>query len=155
MDVQNAPVNPNPAGATTAKPAANPAAATSGGVPTLVKVISILYYIGAGLTVLMALGALLGGSAFASLVPGGGIIFILVGIFLLGLAVLMVFVGIYLWKGRSWARIAAIVLSCLGILGALNSFWGGAYVSGVFSLAINGAIGGYLLLSSEVKAAFS
>ncbi|MBI2124625.1 hypothetical protein HYT92_02425 [Candidatus Pacearchaeota archaeon] len=126
--------------------------------PTGVKVISVLYYIGAALELLLAIALFVGAGTIASKIPiigaiGSGL-FIVVGVVLLGLAVLSFFVARGLWKAQKWARIVAIIFSALGVLMALLGMVQGQIGSNVLSLVISGAIGGYLLFSKDVKAAF-
>jgi len=132
-------------------------------VPTGVKVISILYYIGAVASVLFGILFIFGGGFFSSLTASiptlaflGSAVFIVIGIFLLLLGILNFFIGRGLWKGRNWARILVIIFSILGILMALMSLiFSGAVANFIFSVIINGLIGGYLLFSPKVKNAFS
>jgi len=128
-------------------------------VPTGVKVISVLYYIGAALELLLAIALFIGAGTIASKIPiigaiGSGL-FIVVGVVLIGLAVLSFFVGRGLWKAQKWARIVAIIFSVLGVLMALLGMVQGQIASNIISLVISGAIGGYLLFSKDVKAAFA
>ena len=132
---------------------------SSSGVPTGVKVISVLYYIGAALLVIGGILFMFGAGflssvlgAFASLGTG---LFVVLGIVLLLFGVLYFFVGRGLWKARNWARIVAIILSVLGLLGAISSLVQGRIGNGIVNLLFNAIVGGYLLLSSQVKAAFS
>ena len=130
-----------------------------GEVPTGVKVISVLYYIGAVVELLLAVALFFGAGAVASKLPLnlgalGSALFIVLGIVLLGIAVLSFFVGRGLWKAQKWARIVAIIFSVLGVLFAILGMVQGQVASNVVSLVISGAIGGYLLFSSSVKAAF-
>jgi uncharacterized membrane protein (DUF2068 family) len=74
---------------------------------------------------------------------------------MIGFAVLYFFIAKGLWNGESWARITAIVLSCLGVLFAIIGLGGGNIGSNLVSLIINGAIGGYLWFSNEAKTAFA
>jgi hypothetical protein len=131
-------------------------------IPTGVKIISILYYIGAvlgviiGLLFIVAAGMM---ASFADQIPligslGTGL-FIVGGIILIGLGVLGFFIGKGLWKLKSWARITAIVFACLGVLSALTSMFQGDFSGNIFGLVFNGVIGWYLLLNKEAKQAFA
>lgn len=132
-----------------------------GQVPTGVKIISVLYYIGAGLSILFGLLFLVGAGfmgILASQIPllgllGSGL-FVVVGIVVIGLGVLSIFIGRGLWKGKNWARIVAIIFSVLGILSGLYSIVKGSY-SSLLGMVINLVIGGYLMFNSAVKSAFS
>ena len=165
-NVKSAPAKAVKAVATAAKPAAKPAKGmpvASGSVPTLVKVISVLYYIGAALSIIMALVMFFGAGAIDS-IPGmdamGGLtgifsgLMIVLGVIMIGFAVLAFFIARGLWKGRNWARIVAIILAILGVLSAIISLVQGSW-SNIIGLIIHGAIGGYLLFSKDVKAAFA
>ena len=133
-------------------------------VPTGVKVISVLYYIGAVLGILFGLlllvgaglisGALLSSVAWLGVLGAG--LFIVVGLLLLALGVFGIFIGRGLWKARPWARVVAIIFACLGVLMAVIIIvLGGGIVSNLFNLIIQGIIGGYLLFNTEVKKTFA
>ena len=142
-------------------------------MPTGVKVISVLYYIGAAFSFLFGLllivgGAFIGailGETLASLSALGSGLFIVLGIALLGFGVLDIFIGRGLWKGQNWTRIAAIVFAILGVFGGINSLISGLtnfQTIGAFSifvafvqLAVSLLIGGYLAFAHEVKEAFA
>ena len=88
---------------------------------TVVKVVSVLYWIGAVLSVLFGLMMLVGGSALGMFAGGlgGGILggfAVLMGILMIIFAILGAIVGYGLWTHRSWARILGIVLSIIGLL---------------------------------------
>lgn len=124
-------------------------------VPTGAKVISVLYYIGAVLGIILGLLFLLGAGALESIaeqipllaVLGAGL-FVLGGIILIALGILGFFIGRGLWKGRNWVRVVAIILACLGFITAIFSF-------DILGIIIHGIIGGYLLFSTRVKKAFT
>lgn len=134
------------------------------GTPGWVKAISIWYYIGAAFLALLGLAMILGGSFLGTLlstVPGaeavssaliGGVI-IVVGVIVLGIAVLYFFIGKGLWKGKNWARIVAIVFAALGFLGSISSLISGN-ISSIVMLVIDGFIAWYLIFSKEAKAFF-
>ncbi len=131
-------------------------------VPTGVKVIAVLYYIGAVLGIIFGLLFLVGAGAIGSIasqIPvlgalGAGL-FVVGGIILIGLGVLGFFVGRGLWKARPWARIVVIIFAALGILMAVISMIQGSIASNIFNLVIQLIIGGYLLFSNNVKQAFA
>lgn len=129
-------------------------------VPTGVKVISILYYIGAAFLAIGGLISILGGGLISSLlsdIPGlgliGGAFFVILGIFFIAIGVLYFFIGRGLWKAQSWARIVAIIFATLGVLGSIFSLFSGSLFSIVW-LIIYGFILWYLAFSEEVKKAF-
>ena len=126
-------------------------------VPTGVKIISVLYYIGAVFELLLGIALIFGAGALKAKIPFLaflGPFLIIGGVILIGLAVLSFFVGRGLWKGQKWSRIVAIIFAVLGILSAIYSIVSGSYSSVIF-LLIELAIGGYLMFNSSVKSAFS
>lgn len=133
---------------------------SSGGkeVPAFVKVISVLTYISAGFFILGAIFLMISSGLLASLIPilaFFSTFAILVGIGMIGFAVLLFFVARGLWKGKSWARIVAIILYSIS---AILAIW--SLISGIsFSLILNSVVSllfvGYLLFSKKVKEAFS
>ena len=128
-------------------------------VPTGVKVISVLYYIGVAFELLVAILLFVGAGTIASKIPvigaiGAGL-FAVLGVVLIGIAVLSFFIGRGLWKSQKWARIVAVIFSVIGVLFAVLGMVQGKIASNVISLVISAAIGGYLWFSSEVKTAFA
>lgn len=131
-------------------------------VPTGVKIISVLYYIGAVLLLLLGVLCIVASATIGAYLSGvtaglsflGAAVFIILGIIMIGLAVLSFFVGRGLWKGQSWARITAIILTILGILEIIYNMINGEVASNIIGLIIELVIGGYLLFSQSVKDAF-
>ncbi len=130
--------------------------AGSNQMPVLVKVISVLYYIGAVLSAIFGILMLIGAGILdlSSLIPflGAGL-FIVGAIIFIALAVLGFFVGRGLWNGKNWARIVAIVLAVLGVINAIYSIATG--MGGIISLILHALIGGYLWFSKDVKQVFA
>ena len=127
-------------------------------VPTGVKIISVLYYIGAVFELIFGVLLFVGSGAIKTKVPllaFLGPFLIIGGIVLVGIAVLSFFVGRGLWKGQKWSRIVAVIFSALGVLLAIVGMVQGKIASNIFGLVVSAAIGGYLLFSSDVKSAFS
>lgn len=126
-------------------------------VPTGVKVIAVLYYIVAGLSVLGAIAFFFGAGFLADLIPilalFGGIL-IVVGIVILLFAVLDFFIGRGLWKAQKWARIVAIIFSILGIIGAIISLIQKDFTN-IVTLIVHGLIAYYLIFNASVKQAFA
>jgi hypothetical protein len=136
-------------------------------VPVLVKLISVLYWIGAVFMVLIGLvlfvGIIAGSEVFRAavekeLIDAGEIIdpalmsyvilsIIVFSIIMVGAGIFEIFVARGLWKGKSWARIAVIVISIVSILISLVMF-------NLIGIVISLLIGGYIWLSKDVKAAF-
>jgi hypothetical protein len=90
--------------------------------PTGVTVLAVLAFISTGLLVLAALGVLLGGAMVANMAarPGmgmmAGTLGAILGVVLLGFAILYVAIGIGFLKLQNWARIVTIILCGLGVL---------------------------------------
>ena len=133
-----------------------------GEAPTGVKVISILYFIGSAICLIVGLLMIVGASFVSGLLKSmpmmgaiGSAIFAVVGVVALVIGALGAFIAMSLWKGKNWARIVAIVFAILGILGALSNLVNGAFVIGIIYLAIEGFIAYYLISNKEAKAFFS
>lgn len=151
-------------------------------LPLGIKVVSILNYVGALLGIAFGVLMLLGGSilvlisktvpillslvfivSVASSVVTAifGLLFtprmFIVGISVILCAVLTLFIGRGLWKAKNWARIAVIVLFCLGVLRVGLTFIQSkaVQVNGIISLVLYLLIIGYLLFSKKVKEAFA
>jgi len=152
-------------------------------VPTGIKILSILTYIGAFLIIIgglafLAISLIWGvsrasseGIVFSGLGIGIGLI---IGgvIFLLAIGMLEFLVARGLWKGKNWARIFTIVVQCIGILvGLAQLFFSIIFatllaalgiesmgfvsaISGIPALVISALITAYLLFSKKVKEAF-
>ncbi len=90
--------------------------------PTGVTVLAVLAFVSTGFLVLAALGVLLGGAMVANMAarPGmgmmAGTLGAVLGVVLLGFAILYVAIGIGFLKLQNWARIVTIVLCGLGVL---------------------------------------
>jgi len=95
--------------------------------PTGVTILAVLAFIGAGLSVLVAIAAFLGGAVMSSMManPRFGMLAgagaVIVGVFLLGIVVMDVVIGFGLWKLQNWARILTIVLAGLALLSSVLS----------------------------------
>jgi len=131
-------------------------------VPTGVKVIAVIHYIGAVLGLLVGLlwiisAGHLGSSAIQVPIIGaiGVGLFIAGGIIFMSLGILAFFLGRGLWKAKPWARIVVIIFSALGVLMSIISITQGGIISSIPNLVIQGTIGGYLLFNNKVKQAFS
>jgi hypothetical protein len=137
-------------------------------IPTGVKAVSILFYIGAILCVIMAISMIFGANTIITSMlasnPGMGLesipqgmmitVIIVIGILAVGAGVFSFFIGRGLWKLKQWARITAIVLSIVGFLSVIISIVLHFQLTQILSFVIDGFIGGYLLFNKEAKEAF-
>ena len=89
--------------------------------PTGVSVLAILSFIGAALTVLVALLFMMSGAVISQMVGGGSGSAMFVGmgaiggVFILGFAILYVVVGFGLWTLKSWGRLLMVILAAIGL----------------------------------------
>ena len=135
--------------------------------PIGVKIISVLYIIGAVVIVLATIFLMYNvGSVIQPLsVPADSglsisnsfdvfsLVFIIQGTFFIGIAVLSFFAGRGLWKGKNWAKIVAIIYSIFGIIAGLGGLMKGE-ISSILGLFFSAIIGGYLFFSKEVRQFF-
>lgn len=132
-------------------------------IPAGVKIISVLFYIGAFLFLISGILSVAGvglpqenltGAAVGVPQLGRGFE-IFGGIISVALAILVFFVGLSLWKGRRWAGITAIILSIIGIITSLIGMIGGGVVGNLITLIIYAGISSYLFFNKDVKRIFS
>ncbi len=102
-----------------------------------IKAISILFYILAGIFVVLGIADL-----FLIFINWTMLFF---SIFLIGLAILFFFTAKGLREGKNWAKISAIVVSGLGIIWSITLLFQGSYIAGTFYLILSGLVGVYLL----------
>lgn len=152
-------------------------------IPAGVKIIGILYYI---LTGIFFLGGgtiiLEGGSVsiilsfISPVLSSMRVAFIILSLPLFGFAVLYFFLGRGMWKGQKWARIVAIIITLIGLVGSIvgllsaiflpslssyGSIGGtglirvGSILSNAIGLIISGLVSIYLLFSDKVRKAFA
>lgn len=126
-------------------------------VPVGVKIVSVLYYIGATILAIIGIGLLFGDETIMGMLPMaietvGALVAI--GVFYLVLSVIGFFVARGLWKPQSWARIVTIILSVLGFVGGINSIANGDISGGIIAMIVEAIIGSYLMFNTEVKRAF-
>src|SRR5579863_8598384 len=123
--------------------------------PTGVTILAILYLLFG--VVALLLGALLaaaGGSGVLNSVGYGGLsgIVSVIGGGVAIAGVLGILVGWGMWSGKGWARLVALVLSVIGLIGGLGSLAIGSF-SGIVSLIIDALVIWYLF-RPHVKAYF-
>ena len=127
-------------------------------VPGGVKVISVLYYIGAILAIIFGIMFLFGAGALSSFPLFGALgagLFVFASILMIILGILGFFVGRGLWRGRNWARVVAIIFAVIGVVMAVSSMISGDVSGNLFSFIFNVIVGGYLWFNGNVKRAFA
>lgn len=120
--------------------------------PVGIKVISIINYVLASFVFVLGLFTIYGGyyfikngHSFGNQIFGGvfgsslsqfytssGYLFLLFGIFSIILCLLLIIIGINLWKGKRWAKVGEIVLSFLWVLLWSLELFKGAYLNIIF-----------------------
>ena len=126
--------------------------------PVGVTILAVLGYIGAILMLLLGLLFLIGSSAITSIIATvapeianysslGTMVVIVIGIVLLGFAVLYYYIARGLWNGRNWARIVMLVFSTLSVISSLWPF-------NIVNLILNGLIIWYLGFYEPAKSYF-
>lgn len=130
-------------------------------MPWGVKLIAVLLYLVAVLIFIVGLMTFFAPEAVQLAFSTAGIfssvgkaVMIMFGILFLAIAVLYVFVGRDLWRGKSWARIAALIIYGIGVLQYLVMLITGDFAS-LFFLLISGVVFCYLMFSHQVKIAFA
>lgn len=126
-------------------------------MPVLVKVISVYFFILAFFDVASGILALSFGDYLNEIFNklgfyiGDSNILTGIGLLIIAFGVFYVFVGKDLWKGKNWAKTAAIIVSSMNVLFYAVSLSIGSFIF----LAIDLAIVLYLLFNKEVKSVFS
>ncbi|MBS3080320.1 DUF2127 domain-containing protein [Candidatus Pacearchaeota archaeon] len=126
-------------------------------VPVGVKVISVVYWITSALMIIGGISLIVGKELLIEINPiltAYTSLLTLMAFIIIAIGILEIFIGIGLWKRKSWARITAIILSIIGILAALVGMANKDILNNILGLVINGAIAVYLLFSYNVKKAF-
>ncbi len=92
-------------------------------IPGSVKIVSVLYFIGAGLAILFGLIFLIASPYAAEIfkdlplaASASGALLIFFGLFMLIIGVVSVFIGRGLRQGKFWARILALIFAWLGAI---------------------------------------
>tara|TARA_Y100000310_G_C20657382_1_gene802705 strand:+ start:889 stop:1272 length:384 start_codon:yes stop_codon:yes gene_type:complete len=113
--------------------------------PTGVKILSVLYYLGAAVMAIFGIMALLkkDTASFILNVDISGIL-TLAGVIFIGLAVLYFFIARDLWNLKKWAWWIVLVLSSIGAIIGLFTIFGGSPAQGIFNIALAGLIIWYL-----------
>jgi|SRR3989344_3550655 len=124
-------------------------------VPTGVKILAVLSYIGSALTLIIGIFGSIGMFVFNNSKENYGQFNLAFAVAFILLSILLFFIGRGLWKGQNWARVVTVVFSILGILGAISGLIQGHVINGIFNIIINGIIGYYLWFNKNVKKAFA
>jgi hypothetical protein len=130
-----------------------------GNATLIVKVISILGYIGAGFGILLGLILLFGGSFILGMLPMveisqvlgalAGAFIIVLAVMTIAFSIFWIFVSRALWYHKNWARIIFIVFAAIGAVNSLMTL-----PAGILSLLIDGAIVYFLGFDQKVKSLF-
>jgi hypothetical protein len=137
-------------------------------VPVGVKAISILFYIGTILCIILGISMIFGAKAMVTSLlvsnPGMGLesipeglmvtLIAVIGVLAIGAGIFSFFIGKGIWKLKRWARITAIVLSIIGFLSTILSAVLNFKLNLILNFLIDGFIGGYLLFNKDAKKAF-
>jgi len=121
-------------------------------IPVGIKVISVLYYIGAVLSIIGAAMFIFSGAYAVPGLVGGGMLMGLGAfavIIFLAFGALGFFIGRDLWRLKAWARIAVLVISGLGVISAVTGEFN------LIGLLINLLVGWYVGFHKEVLDAFN
>ena len=141
----------------------NPDFAGAKNVPTGVKVVSVLFYIGFFLFLVSGILSIGGVGLPEENITGAAVgvpqlgrgFEIVSGVISVALAVFVFFVGMGLWKGRRWSWLSSIIIAGLGIFISLISMLGGRVIGNLIVLLIYAVIGGYLLFNESARKVFS
>ncbi|HLC62894.1 MAG TPA: DUF2127 domain-containing protein [Candidatus Nanoarchaeia archaeon] len=129
-------------------------------IPLGVKIISVIYWISAGLLALLGLLMMLFSSSINEvlslmLIGLPSWAFIVLGLFLVGLGILSFFIARGLWKGRQWAFTLAILFAVLGIINDIvNLILGKINWQLIIGLVFNVIVFSYLAFNKDVRKAF-
>jgi hypothetical protein len=129
-------------------------------LPLGLRIISIIYYITAILSILIALLAFLSPGIIKN-VPGFGtniaanpLAFIILGIIFLILSPISFFIAYGIQRVNNKARIALLVLCAINVIGGIISIIEGSYLSSI-NLVFNLLIGLYITLNKKVRREFN
>ena len=139
-------------------------------VPLGVKIISILYYIGAAIFVFAGLLLIVFGvlflinssliisteslPEFISSASNVSFAILLMGIIICLVAILEFFIARGLFKGKLWTKVLVVVFSIVGVITGLLSVFSRNF-SGIINILFSGLVGGYLLFGTSSKLFFS
>ena len=131
-------------------------------IPKGIKIISIMYYAGAVVSLLFGIFMLIGAGTMSTIIAKvpllalmGASMFVILGIFMIVVGLITFFLARGLWKLKQWARVVTIILLIISILLAIFSIATTGVLGGISNLVFNLVVVGSLLFSSKVKSAFS
>lgn len=116
---------------------------------TITKIISVLFFISAGLNIFFGINTLIGilflplffniGNTFSSILS-------------LGLGIFLFFLGRGLWKKRKWTKITAIIITFLGVLISIRGIFKLIMPSFIIQLDVFSPLNNwvYLILNSAI-----
>ncbi len=128
-----------------------------GKAPVFVKILSILYFINAAMSVLGAIIVIVSFRSFEQYFPAVSLGGYFLGGVLIALGILSLAIGWGLWKGKNWGRILLVILAVISVFGSLYFTITGGIVglpSFIIILVLNGAIVGYLMFNKKSKEFF-
>jgi hypothetical protein len=140
-------------------------------VPVLVKIFASLGFIGSVIGILAGFGIIIGSFVFSDVltqyaekVPALNVLahnlgapLIVMGVCMIVMALWALWVNVALWKGKSWARMIVVILCGFNVVSQAGQvvFLNSSIINSVLPAILFLAIALYLLLSKDVKTAFS
>lgn len=124
-----------------------------------VKVISVIAYVGAILSIIAGIAMIAGSSFLAPYIPVieqgalSSAVIILVGIIAIAFGVFDLFVARGLWTYKNWARIAEIVIAILGFVSGIIYIIGSPGWA-IFNIVVNGGIFYLIAINKDVRKLF-
>ena len=129
------------------------------GSPAGVKIISVLYYIGAFVGLIAGISIFGMGTVFLKFFGIEGMafsgLFVIMALFVIVMSILYFFVAKDLWKCKQWARYAAIIIGIMNISWELVLLFVKAGGFSIIGITINLIIVIYLFVDKNVKECFS
>jgi len=126
-------------------------------VPTIIKIISIIFYIGAVVGILTGITILYDRSIITDLMPelaeASGAAIIAIGAFAIIAGIVNAFTGRGLWKLKNWARILAMIIAIIGVVQNIVPVFAGN-LSAIFVIAVDILIVYVLGFKEDVKILF-
>ena len=120
-----------------------------------IKLISIYFFLGAVLDIIVGLMLIFSKELAISIFPGylQDFYYILIP-FQIGLGIFEFFLGRALWKAKKWARIAVLIVSGFQIIMSILLLIQGNVANSITHIILYSAFIGYLLLNKKAKEFF-